>query len=173
MENNDIKKSSELNEYFVDSYDDVNGCINLKNLEEYNINKIHDILNYIKNKIKPIYKYVKAGEEQYKDEGGMRFYFRLIEYKTYTDSKPEIFKQETKNLKIWNQIVVAILNDLLYLSHILRLVIKENFKIQWNMMLLLIMEKLLSIIRKKGQKKNIKPVFIVEFQNWNNSNYKN
>ena len=72
MENNDIKKPSELNEYFVDSYDDVNGCINLKNLEEYNINKIHD---------------------------GMRFYFRLIEYKTYSDSKPETFKQETKNRK--------------------------------------------------------------------------
>ena len=56
IENNNIKKPSELNEYFVDlySYDDGNECINLNNLEEYNINKIHDILNYIKNKINEI-----------------------------------------------------------------------------------------------------------------------
>ena len=44
LENNNIKKPSELNEYFVDlySYDDDNECINLNNLKEYNINKIHD-----------------------------------------------------------------------------------------------------------------------------------
>ena len=91
MENNDIKKSSELNEYFVDSYDDVNGCINLKNLEEYNINKIHDILNYIKNIIKPLYKKVTVGKEEYEDKGGMRFYFRLIECKTFADSNQNNF----------------------------------------------------------------------------------
>ena len=56
MENNNIKKPSELNEYFVDlySYDDDNECINLNNLKEYNINKIHDFLNYIKNIINEI-----------------------------------------------------------------------------------------------------------------------